>query len=1119
MYQQVRLGTLLFVALLPALLTPLQAAASQLSPLTTRFSRLDVEHGLSQATVTALAQDNQGYIWIGTQNGLNRYDGFGVKVFQPVNNTSSGLKDNFVTSLAVDSQGLLWIGTLKGLNRYNPRKSSFESIATSAGQPGSDEVILSLHLDQQQQLWAGTERGVALWHDKTQSLRYWPDSLAASPAVQQQNITAITTDSSGYLWLGTPGGLACFNIQTGANVDISSFPYPQDAVMSLLFDRNGRLWVGLEQHGLIMRDSNSQSWQQIPLSAFSNGAASREIRSIAMDKQGDIWVGSQHGLIQLQLLHGQWQQVSGYYKQRHNPASLGGGKVAAIIESDDQSLWVGTWNGGVSRLHRANNLFASITPDLELMAPARNPATITLATTNGSLWAGTADGLFNYDLDNSRFTSVGDPMASLTYYSSMLLDNAILFGHTNGLRWLNPATGQYQDLQLPAEARLGPVRRIWQTGQHLWLGIDQYGLVITDPALQRVVARYEFRRAITFIRPIANDYILVGSYDGLSWFDAKTTEFLYSHPLGMVDEQPLRALPAAPMAYAETPDGRRWIASNGAGLFELLQNGPQLEPSSIHFKHYGSRDGLASGQLKAMQLDTAGNIWLSTDFGISVFIPATAQFRNFGPRHGTLRRDYINASSIRLSDGSIVFGGMDGFTLFQPDNVLSYQAAAPATPHIQAIKVNNNTLQADTGLAEAALAKVLFHSQKLSVPAVGSRSLSVEFSTREFIETNKVMFQYRLDPLTPDWITQDASNRAASFERLPPGTYQFRLRAGLSGTPWSEESQLTVQVLPLWWETWLARLLLVASVFVVILLAHVVRLKQLRKRQQQLARLVEARTEEVNERNIALEESKNKAEQTLQQLATTMQELVRTEKMAALGQLVAGVAHEVNTPLGVALTANSVVSEESRLLIQKLAAGNIRRQELDTFLQKLSQACRLLDSNLHRAAQLVANFKQVSVDRTNDNQRQFNLALYLTELLESLSLMWRSQNIAISVNCPDDIVMESYPGTIGQVITNFSQNAVIHGFKDGKGGKITIDCSVQGSQVEIIFADNGAGIESGIIERIFDPFYTTNRHQGGTGLGLHIVYNLITQKLGGSISVSSRPGAGTRFTLLLPLKL
>jgi ligand-binding sensor domain-containing protein/signal transduction histidine kinase len=1119
MYRHVRIGITLSVALLSAHLFPAQASSYDAVPLATRFGRLDTQHGLSQATVTALAQDKAGYIWIGTQNGLNRYDGFEVKVFGPDSKKNSGLKDNFVTSLVVDDKGTIWVGTLKGLNRFNPQQAVFNSIGATPGHPTSDDAILALHIDQQNRLWAGTERGVALWHDETQSLLYWPDSAAVAPALQQQNITAIATDGDGHLWLGTPRGLVGFNIKTGEEKDSNTFPFQQDSVMALLFDKDGRLWVGLEHQGLIVREPGSQRWTTIPLATYDNGLASKEVRSIAMDSHGDIWAGTQHGLIELKIVQGHWQQASSYYPQRNNAASLGGGKVAAIIESQDNNIWIGTWNGGVSRLHHASNLFLSVTPDLELMAAARNPATITLAARAGALWAGTADGLFNLSLQKTSLIPVGDPLQSRTFFSSLTLGNNIFFGHTDGIKKLNATTGQYQDQPLPAAVPTGPVRRMWATAEHFWLGIDQFGIVILDRTLQQVIKQHEFRRTITFIRPLGQQFILVGSYDGLSWFDAKNGDLVYSHQLAASDGHMLRTLPAAPMAYAQTSDGRHWLASNGAGLYEMLHNGAITSPAAVSFKHYGEAQGLASGQLKAIELDDADNIWLSSDFGISVFMPQTAQFKNFGPRHGTLRRDYINAASTKFSDGTIVFGGMDGFTLFQPADVLPYKTFPVATPHIQAIQINGAALQINTLNKAASLAEALHNKHKLSVPATGSRSVSVEYSTREYIETNKVMFQYRLDPLMPDWVTQDANNRVANFDRLPPGSYQFRLRAGLPHGSWSGENQLSIEVLPLWWETWLARLLLVAIVLIALLLAHFIRLKQLGKRQEELARLVDERTETLNDRTRALEESKNKAEQTLQQLATTMQELVRTEKMAALGQLVAGVAHEVNTPLGVALTASSVVSEESRLLIQKLADGNIRRTELDNFLQKLSQATLLLDRNLHRAAQLVANFKQVSVDRTNDNQRQFKLALYLDELLESLSLMWKSRHVTISVNCPPDIVMDSYPGTIGQIITNFTQNAVIHAFKERSSGEINIKCTQQGNNVEIIFADNGAGIDSKLIDRIFDPFFTTNRHQGGTGLGLHIVYNLITQKLLGSITVTSQAGKGTKFIILLPVKI
>ncbi|WP_301003714.1 sensor histidine kinase [Arsukibacterium sp.] len=1073
--------------------------SSQLTevPDASRFARIDIEQGLSQTTVTSLAQDHAGNIWIGTQGGLNRYDGFSITVFRPEEQLSQSLSDNFVTSLQVDKQGMLWVGTLNGLNYFNPSLGTFDSISLVRKDNGSAPLVLALHLDNQQRLWIGTNQGLARWHHATQQVEWIGDRLL--------NITALSSDSAGNLWLGTPRGLIRYNSNNGQYISDNNFPYRQASVMTLFHDKADRLWVGLEHEGLLMKQAGSDGWIPLEITSYNNSLISKEIRSITMDNNEDIWVGTQHGLSRLVLQDGHWRQQVSYHHQRNNPASLGNGKVAALLQDKDGSIWVGTWNGGVSRLNQANNLFVSISHDLAFMDIARNPATISLASDDNTLWAGTADGLFSLNLLNMYFNLTSSNSNGFTFYCSLRRADEIWFGHGQGIVAIDTATGNYQNVELPASVPPGPVRRLWASDNQLWLAIDQFGLIILDEKNQKTIAKHPFSRAITFIQPVGQQYVLVGSYSGLSWFDLTDGSLLFEHKLATQNAEPTQSLPSAPMAYVVTPDKRHWLATNGTGLYELVMSGSAMDPATVRFQQFSEAEGLASGQLKSAELDNAGNIWLSSAFGISVFNPETSRFRNFGYQHGTLRRDYINASSNVMTNGAIVFGGMDGFTLFQPEQVLAYSAGPVATPAILTIEVNGQ----NTALPD----------DELIIPAGDSRSFQVEYSTREFIETDQVQFQYRLDPVSSDWIIRSANGRSASFERLPPGDYQFRLRAGLNESGWSEETLLNVTVLPLWWETWLARALLVSLLLAIMLAIHLFRLKHLRKQQEEMAWLVEQRTEALNERTRALQESKNKTEQTLLQLESTVKELVRTEKMAALGQLVAGVAHEVNTPLGVALTANSVVTEESQLLQQKLASGNIRRQELDNYLSKLVQAGQLLDNNLQRAAQLVANFKQVSVDLTADNLRQFNLAKYLDELLDSLSLMWRNRKISLQVNCAEDIVMDSYPGTIGQIISNFTQNAVVHGFKDRSSGEITIHCCRQGDQVEMIFSDNGAGISTEHIERIFDPFFTTNRHQGGTGLGLHIVFNLITQKLGGSVKVSSTPGEGTRFTLLLPLKV
>ncbi|MAD73683.1 MAG: hypothetical protein CML20_02575 [Rheinheimera sp.] len=1098
MYLVLKLCSFVKLVLLATLPFFLFASPAMEVPSASRFARIDIEQGLSQTTVTSLAQDHTGNIWIGTQSGLNRYDGFDVKVFFPEQQLSQSLSDNFVTSLLVDQQGMLWVGTLNGLNHFNPVAGTFENIRLAKNGSDAEPLVLSLHLDKQQRLWIGTNQGLAMLQGASRQVQWYGDS--------KRYITALSAaGNEGNLWLGTPRGLLFFDRNSEQFSVDGLFPFPDASVMTLFHDKADRLWVGLEREGLLMLEPTADNWTQLEITSYNNGLISKEIRSITVDNKGDIWVGTQHGLSRLTQQNGRWHQQVSYQHQRNNPASLGNGKVTALLQDQDGSIWVGTWNGGVSRLNLANNLFISISRDLALMDTARNPATISLASYNNTIWAGTADGLFTLDSTTASFNLADTSSKGLTFFCTLQRTDEIWFGHGQGIIAVTPANGNYRQVPLPPEVPPGPVRRLYSTDNHLWLAIDQFGLVILDETNQNIVAQYRFSRAITFIQPVKEHYMLVGSYQGLSWFNAADGSLIYEHNLASGENGTALTLPSAPMAYLQSSDNRHWLATNGTGLFELMLPASFADPTAVRFRQYAEAEGLASGQLKAAELDQAGNIWVSSAFGISAFNPLTNRFRNFGYQHGALRSDYINAASTVMADGTIVFGGMDGFTLFQPQQVLAYSAGAIAVPAILEIEVNGQ---------QAAIPDT-----ELTIPATDNRSFSVHYSTREFVETAQVNFQYRLDPVTSGWVTRNANGRSATFERLPPGDYQFRLRAGLDPPGWSDETTLKIRVLPLWWETWLARILLVSVLLLIMLGLHLLRSKNLRKQQEEMAWLVEQRTETLNERTRALQESKSRTEQTLQQLESTVKELVRTEKMAALGQLVAGVAHEVNTPLGVALTANSVVTEESRILLQKLAGGNIRRRELDNYLNKLVQAGLLLDNNLQRAAQLIANFKQVSVDLTADNQRQFNLAKYLDELLDSLSLMWRNRKIRLQMDCPDNIEMNSFPGTIGQIITNFTQNAVVHGFKDRASGEITIHCRKQGDLVEIVFADNGAGIDDEYIERIFDPFFTTNRHQGGTGLGLHIVFNLITQKLGGSVKVSSTPGEGTRFTVVLPLQV
>lgn len=283
-----------------------------------------------------------------------------------------------------------------------------------------------------------------------------------------------------------------------------------------------------------------------------------------------------------------------------------------------------------------------------------------------------------------------------------------------------------------------------------------------------------------------------------------------------------------------------------------------------------------------------------------------------------------------------------------------------------------------------------------------------------------------------------------------------------------------------------------------------------RRNEAQLAHLVEQRTAE-------LSEQKQRAETALEQLQLAQAELVTAEKMASLGQLVAGVAHEINTPIGVANTAASFIDERCRELAGRLQSGQIKRSDLVAFTESAGESSRIVGKNLDRAAELVRNFKQVSVDRTSDGRRVFKLHDYLAALLDSLSPAWKRRPLKVSIDCPANITLDSFPGPLGQVVTNLVQNALLHAFEPEQSGQIRLLARpLDADRVELVVQDDGAGADAEVLRRMFDPFYTTRRNRGGTGLGLAIAFNIVTAKLGGSLTARSTPGQGMRFEMVIP---
>ncbi len=277
----------------------------------------------------------------------------------------------------------------------------------------------------------------------------------------------------------------------------------------------------------------------------------------------------------------------------------------------------------------------------------------------------------------------------------------------------------------------------------------------------------------------------------------------------------------------------------------------------------------------------------------------------------------------------------------------------------------------------------------------------------------------------------------------------------------------------------------------------------------QADRKIRKTKERLEQQNAALNEA-------LTALQEAQSELVRQEKLASLGRLVAGVAHEINTPLGICVTATSHLVQELKLTREELAAGEMTEDSLNSFLDIVDQSLRIMTTNTQRAAALVRSFKQVAVDQSSGDIRHFNLGTYMKEVLLSLQPKLKGRPVTVDVDCPPDIVMDSFPGAVSQILTNMVVNSLVHGFERDQPGRIAIRAALEDDMVTLDYSDDGAGMDRDTLDKLFDPFFTTKRGSGGSGLGAHILFNLVTGALGGSVRAESEPGRGLRYHLKFP---
>jgi len=1092
------------LALLLSLVTP--ATASMLSLGDAYFETIGDADSIPDNNVTALVQDRRGFIWIGTPNGLIRFDGYRFVRYARDPDDPESIGGVFIRALLVASDGSLWVGTdADGVSVMNPGNGRFRRYRHDPANPASlaHDQVRALAEDRQGQIWLGTRAGLERFDPAKGVFEHYTRVHGPSSTSGDDRIFALLVDRAGDLWIGSWNGLTVRRLQTGAYLRVGKgdgvgSTLAGQLIMSLYQLGDGRIGVGTSQAGSHLIHPDTLESTAIPV-GLEHTPSSSDSLALAMiqPRDGELWLGSFGGVtvvdtdsgrilrqirpdpsVGSSLAHAQircfladqagqiW--IGGYSGglQRHDPqndairivhhspvqqGSLSSPSISSVLELASGEVWLGTRENGIDVLVPEQGVVRGYRPDPDNPQALGNGMVISLAqSADGAVYAGTLAGLYRHDPQTGRFSTIGraEGLSGTTV--------RVLIPDASGDLWIGSNTGLAR----------------WQT---------QTGRAVDIPTTDgRSLAA-----DVNALQLESSGRLWVGSAGGLFVLEAGSKALLAVHTADTANDPTADSI----VGLLLDREDRLWVDTS-EGLLRMLS----WDGRRASFDPVSARLGFGGRPFGANLLeDQRGRIWTQRH----VLDPERDSIYELSRADGMDIGTAWFRSYAQTGAGLLLFGGSQGLALVDPERfeAWGYEPPVVATE----VRVDGRP-QASADWADG-----------LSIPAA-ARTFSVDFAALDYSAPQRIRYAYQLRGFDADWVETDADRRVASYSNLWPGDYELLIRGSNRSGAWTDQHlRIPVQVLPEYWQTpWFA-LLAALSLGVVGYAGYQRHLARIRRHERALASMVTERTAE-------LSVAKERAEQTLEQLRGTQKQLVVAEKMASLGQLVAGVAHEINTPLGIALTAASVQSEQLSALKRQLAAHELKASDLDQYVLTASHAAHLVDDHLARAAHLVRSFRQVSVDRSLDERRRFVLLDYLRDLVESLEVVWKRRPIQMTLNCDSALSLDSFPGTLGQIITTLAQNAVQHAYDPEVPGILRLQArALDAESIELSFADDGKGIAAEDLPRVFEPFFTTRRSEGCVGLGLHVAFNQVNARLGGHIEVHSSVGLGTRFVLHLPI--
>ena len=1064
-----------------------------------KLKHIGTDAGLSQTNVTCILQDSRGFMWFGTRDGLNKYDGYNFTIYRNQENDKHSISNNFITALLEDRNGDIWIGTWGGgVDRYNRKTKQFATVDSAF----SNSFVNHLLQDSRGDIWICTD-GEGLYRVDPATGKhksYYPD--ARNPAgLGDGDIYTIFEDSRHRYWVGTAnGGLYRFDGKANtftrfahSNTDTASIC--SNSVKSIYEDASHRLWIGTLGGGLdVLTDEEKGRFRHFFSGKPAGKLKENMIQAIASDDNGNLWVGADNG--GLVIIGPSGQTSTFYYQDDIDNSSLSNNSVDYVYKDKQGNMWLGTYGAGANLFAKDNDNFLHYRHSTQPGSLSNNNVLDIIEDSKGNLWIGTdGGGLDLLDRKTGEFRHfISDPAKpggmSGNYVLALKEDrHGNLFTGTwgGGITVIDPSRTQFTQYKNhpdnPASIASNNVYDLTRDPDgNIWIGTYGQGLDKFDEATHRFIHhRHEAGNDNSIVSDRVhalladrNGLLWIGTFDGgLDRFDPKAKTFThYRHQpsAGSLSSNSINSI-------YEDNLGDLWI-----GTAEGLN---RLDHATGRITVYSTKEGLPGSVIYGVLEDGKGNYWISTNKGLAKFNPSTNKINVFTSDDGLQSNDFKAHSAFRSPTGRMYFGGVNGFNAFYPDSIKESPVDPPLL--ITGFQIFNKEVPVSTDPRRPSPLTADITETKEMTLGYKNSVITLEFASLNYTAPSSRRYRYMLEGFDRDW-TYTTNKRSVTYTNLDPGTYTFIVSAMKGNGDWlATPTTLKFTIIPPFWLTTWFRLLAIVLVVAIALGIHWIRLRNIRVHRKQLQREVQERTAQLT---LSIGEERKAREEA---------EYANKAK----GEFLANMSHELRTPL------NAIIGFTDLVLSTPL------QQVQRDYIEHVSRA----GYNLLGLINAVLDYSKIEAGKLLLDDTEFDLAHLVEETVSMLAIKGFEKGLEVICEI-DPRLPELFRGDslrIQQILVNLIGNAI----KFTEKGEVIVQVKKEES-ILINVTDTGIGIPANKLDTIFESFTqgdsSTTRKYGGTGLGLTIAKTL-AEMMHGNLTVSSVVGTGTTFTLALNLQV